>query len=109
VKVVTAMAERRGFGNLGARRIKPGNEIVSWRVRFWGPDGERYSKSFGDRLSAETFAVEERSSSPAASGVRPTSSALHNLPKSVQKARSRVGAAKSDTGWTAVRTCPPPG
>jgi len=53
------MAAPRGFGDLQARKSKTSNKIVSWRARYWGPDGRRYSRSFGDKLSAEMYLVEE--------------------------------------------------
>jgi integrase len=54
------MTRKRGFGDLEARRSKTTNRVISWRARYWGPDGHRYSRAFGDRLSAEMWLLEER-------------------------------------------------
>lgn len=59
-KVVRFLAAPRGYGDLQARRSKTCNRIVSWRARYWGPGGKRHSRSFGDKLSAERWLVEER-------------------------------------------------
>ncbi|GAA1738699.1 site-specific integrase [Isoptericola hypogeus] len=51
---------RGGFGVVESRRSKTSNRIVSARARYWGPDGKRYSQTFGDKLSAQMWLVEER-------------------------------------------------
>ena len=49
-----------GFGSVESRRSKTNNKIVGARARYWGPDGKRYTRTFGDKLSAQIWLVEER-------------------------------------------------
>ncbi|WP_454729518.1 tyrosine-type recombinase/integrase [Cellulosimicrobium protaetiae] len=50
----------RTFGSVETRRSKTTNKMVGARARYRGPDGKRYSQTFGDRLSAQMWLVEER-------------------------------------------------
>lgn len=54
------MARRGVFGSIESRRSKTTNTVVGVRARYPGPDGTRYSRTFGDRLSAQLWLVEER-------------------------------------------------
>ncbi|MBM7820383.1 hypothetical protein JOE63_002860 [Cellulosimicrobium cellulans] len=49
-----------GFGSVESRRSKTNNKIIGARARYWGPDGKRYTRTFGDKLSAQIWLVEER-------------------------------------------------
>ncbi len=54
------MAHRGTFGSVESRRSKSTNKMVGARARYRGPDGQRYSQTFGDRLSAQMWLLEER-------------------------------------------------
>lgn len=54
------MARREAFGSIESRRSKTTNKVVGVRARYPGPDGTRCSRTFGDRLSAQLWLVEER-------------------------------------------------
>ncbi|WP_233565935.1 site-specific integrase [Cellulomonas sp. PhB143] len=51
---------RRPFGELEARKSTKTKKIVAWRARYNGPDGNRYTRQFGDRMAAEAWLVDER-------------------------------------------------
>lgn len=51
------MAGRRGFGEIERRKSSSG---VSYRARYAMPDGNRYSRSYGDKAAAEAWLSSER-------------------------------------------------
>lgn len=48
------------FGELEARKNKKTGQRTGWRARYVGPDLDRHSRTFGDKLAAEAWLAAER-------------------------------------------------
>lgn len=51
---------RRPFGELEARRSRSTGKVTGWRARYRGPDLNRHTRTFGDRMAAEAWLAAER-------------------------------------------------
>ncbi|GAA2223089.1 site-specific integrase [Promicromonospora sukumoe] len=50
----------RAFGNIETRRNTRTKKVSGYRARYLGPDGQTHPRSFGDKLAAEAWLVEEK-------------------------------------------------
>lgn len=51
---------KRVFGELEKRTRAKTGAVTGWRARYTGPDLERHSKRFGDKMAAEAWLNDER-------------------------------------------------
>jgi hypothetical protein len=51
---------KRIFGELERRRSRSTGEVIGWRARYTGPDTQRHSRLFGDKMAADTWLNDER-------------------------------------------------
>src|SRR5690606_37186220 len=50
----------RAFGNIETRRNTRTKKVSGYRARYLGPDCQTHPRSFGDKLAAEAWLVEEK-------------------------------------------------